>query len=254
MNMIRAGILVSVVILVSPGSALAQEFLPTQLSYPRVREARLEKDSVLKAFCTARHLHYPPREIFLRAFKREAILEVWARDGASDPFVLLADYPVCQKSGELGPKRREGDRQVPEGFYHINDYNPVSDYHLSLGINYPNASDKILSDPQKPGGDIYIHGDCVTIGCIPIQDDPIREVYWLVVQVHAAGMGQIPVHIFPCRLDDAGMIFLKEESGDDKGQMAFWQSLRPGFEVFQKTKHLPVITVDEHGAYGVREK
>jgi murein L,D-transpeptidase YafK len=234
--------------------ASANDFLTTQLSFPRVRTAKQEKDSVLKALCSARKLHYPPHEIFLRAFKREAILEVWARDGASDPFVLLTDYPVCQKSGELGPKRREGDRQVPEGFYHINDYNPVSDYHLSLGINYPNASDKILSDPQKPGGDIYIHGDCVTIGCIPIQDDPIREVYWLVVQVHAAGMEQIPVHIFPCRLDDAGMIFLKEVSGDEKGRMAFWQSLHPGFEVFQKTKHLPVITVDEHGAYGVREK
>jgi murein L,D-transpeptidase YafK len=254
MNLFRAGLLVSMVFLTPPGSALAQAFLTTQLSYPRVREAQLEKDSVLKALCTARRLHYPPREIFLRAFKREAILEVWARDGASDPFVLLADYPVCEKSGELGPKRREGDRQVPEGFYHINIFNPVSDYYLSLGINYPNASDNVLSDHEKPGGDIMIHGDCVTIGCIPIQDNPIREVYWLAVQVHAAGMEQIPVHIFPCRLDEAGMIFLKEENGDDKGRMAFWQSLRPGFDVFQKTKHLPVVTVDERGRYVINEK
>ena len=55
------------------------------------------------------------------------------------------------QSGTTGPKRAEGDYQVPEGFYYINEFNPNSKYHLSLGLNYPNASDKILSDSIDPG-------------------------------------------------------------------------------------------------------
>ena len=50
---------------------------------------------------------------------------------------------------------------------------------MSLGLNYPNASDKIISQKTDPGGDIYIHGSCVTVGCIPIQDFQIEEVYIL---------------------------------------------------------------------------
>ncbi len=230
----------------------AGDFLQEQLTFPRVRAAKAETDSVLRAMCTARHLHYPPREVFLRAFKREGILEIWARDSVAAPFTLLTDYAICQRSGELGPKRREGDKQVPEGFYTINIYNPVSDYHLSLGVSYPNASDSLLGNKPKLGGDIMIHGDCVTIGCIPITDPCIRQVYWLVIQVHDAGMAQIPVHIFPCRMDEAGMEYLAGERPGDLATQAFWKTLEPGFAAFQRTRMLPVIGVDAHGAYTVR--
>jgi murein L,D-transpeptidase YafK len=245
-------VIAAVACLFVASSMYAEEFLDAQLRHPRVRVAKQEKDSVLRAYCTARQLHYPPREIFLRAFKREDILEVWARDNAAGPFVLLADYPICERSGDLGPKRREGDLQVPEGFYHINIFNPVSDFHLSLGISYPNDSDRILGNRRKPGGDIMIHGDCVTIGCIPIRDECIREVYWLAVQVHAGGMERIPVHVFPCRMDRAGMEFLAAEKGDDATLMPFWNMLQPGFEYFQRTKELPLISVDAKGSYVVR--
>lgn len=247
-------ILATVAVLLAGYSSYAGEFLEDQLRFPRVRAAKQETDSVLRAYCTARSLHYPPREIFLRAFKREGILEVWARDNAAGAFVLLADYPICERSGVPGPKRREGDLQVPEGFYHINIFNPVSDYHLSLGISYPNGSDSLLGNRKKLGGDIMIHGDCVTIGCIPIRDACIREVYWLAVQVHAAGMERIPVHVFPCRMDSAGMDYLAAEKGDDAALMAFWKMLQPGFDHFQRTKELPVITVDGRGSYVVHSR
>jgi murein L,D-transpeptidase YafK len=81
----------------------------------------------------------------------------------------------------------EGDYQVPEGFYYINEFNPKSAYHLSLGLNYPNASDKVLSDSIKPGGDIYIHGNCVTVGCIPLQNNQIEELYVLAANAKNAG-------------------------------------------------------------------
>ena len=81
------------------------------------------------------------------------------------------------QSGTTGPKRLQGDFQVPEGFYHINEFNPNSNYHLSMGLNYPNSSDRILSDSLRPGGEIYIHGSCVSVGCIPLNDDEIEELY-----------------------------------------------------------------------------
>ena len=102
-------------------------------------------------------------------------MEVWIKEASKDYYVLLNTYDFCTTSGTLGPKRKEGDLQIPEGIYTINHFNPQSNFYLSLGINYPNASDKILSDPVHPGGDIYLHGNCVTIGCIPLTDDKIKE-------------------------------------------------------------------------------
>ncbi|WP_368737359.1 murein L,D-transpeptidase family protein, partial [Acinetobacter pittii] len=81
---------------------------------------------------------------------------------------------VCALSGVLGPKRKEGDYQVPEGFYYINEFRPNSNYHLALGLNYPNAADIQWSDSLHPGNEIFIHGGCITVGCIPIQDHQIE--------------------------------------------------------------------------------
>ena len=98
-----------------------------------------------------------------------------------------------------GAKRIQGDYQVPEGFYYINEFNPHSNYHLALGLNYPNASDKILSDSLRPGNGIYIHGSCVSVGCIPVTDQDIEEIYIIASAAKASGEDFIPVHIFPFR-------------------------------------------------------
>ena len=89
----------------------------------------------------------------------------------------------------------QGDYQVPEGFYYINEFNPNSNYHLSLGLNYPNASDRILSDSLSPGGDIYIHGSCVSVGCIPVTDEQIEEIYIIASYAKASGQDYIPTHL-----------------------------------------------------------
>lgn len=230
-------------------TAQGQDFLTDQLSFLRVREARNEKDDTLQMVWTSEGLRYPPHEIFLRAFKCEEVLELWARDADTARWVLMKAYPICEKSGVLGPKRKEGDLQVPEGFYSINIFNPTSTYYLSLGINYPNASDSVLGIKPRLGGDIMIHGDCVTIGCIPIQDDRIKEVYWLAVQARAGGQERIPVHIFPRRLDQAGMKALEDEFEGDAVRLAFWKTLQPGYEAFETTHRIPVITVDSLGTY-----
>src|SRR5712691_1661125 len=88
-----------------------------------------------------------------------------------------------------------GDGQVPEGFYEVSALNPWSRFLLSLKVSYPNALDRGFG---RTGGDIFIHGSCVTTGCIPIEDGPIQELYVIVADARARG-ARIEVHIFPGR-------------------------------------------------------
>ena len=138
---------------------------------------RLE-DSLKKQF-EEKDLSWPPQSLYIRSFKYDRQLEVWVKNDNGDQYKLFKTYKVCMQSGTMGPKRVEGDYQVPEGFYYINEFNPNSKYHLSLGLNYPNASDKILSDTDRPGGSIYIHGNCVSVGCIALNDASIEELFML---------------------------------------------------------------------------
>ncbi|MBP6411700.1 MAG: L,D-transpeptidase family protein, partial [Pseudarcicella sp.] len=148
-------------------------------------------------------------------------------------------------SGIIGPKRAEGDLQVPEGFYHIDRFNPLSSFHLSLGINYPNASDKILGK-EKPGSDIFIHGSDVTVGCVPLTDDKIKEVYALAVQARNGGQKQIEVHIFPFELTDN-----KLNRHLENPSYTFWKSLQKGYLFFESRKKLPKIDVRKDGIYDI---
>ena len=148
-------------------------FKDEQLKYQRVRTAYSEKENYLKTLLTKVNINTFAIALFIRAFKKEEKLEVWVKGKNNTNYVFLKTYDICSTSGELGPKRKRGDLQIPEGFYHINTFNPYSNFYLSLQINYPNKSDRILGYKANLGGDIFIHGNCVTIGCIPITDDKI---------------------------------------------------------------------------------
>lgn len=213
----------------------------------RVAAARKNCADKLEARHSAASLSYPPREIYLRVFKHEAELEVWAR-AAAEPFRLVANYAFTANSGGPGPKRREGDRQIPEGFYVISVFNPLSKYHLSLGLNYPNASDRVFSDAQKPGGEIYLHGNAVSIGCVAVGDAAIEEVYVLALDAKARGQAAIPVHIFPARMDGPEWETFASQHPQWR---EFWENLQPGYERFERTKRIPQIRVDARGRYRV---
>jgi murein L,D-transpeptidase YafK len=195
---------------------------------------------------------WPVSYMYLRAFKMEKQLEVWVKNDEADPFRLYKTYAVCAGSGTFGPKRREGDKQIPEGFYYINEWKPNSNYHLALGLNYPNASDMLLSDREKPGGDIYIHGNCVTVGCLPLTDSLIEHLYFLTAAAKEQGQDFIPVHIYPYR-------FHKKSS--QKQYMArvknnpFWeafhQPLKQAYDFFENTHQLPAVLIDENGSYDI---
>lgn len=109
----------------------------------------------------------------------------------------IKTYPFTGFSGDLGPKLREGDGQIPEGIYAIEYLNPNSSYHLSMKVSYPNAfdRDKGSKDGRKSlGNDIFIHGKSVTIGCIPIGDAGIEELFLMVSEV---GIEHVEVILAP---------------------------------------------------------
>jgi murein L,D-transpeptidase YafK len=225
--------------------------LPVHAQEPiRVRKARKAVGAEIKERVQAAGLSYPPKEIYIRVFKGDDEVEVWGGNGKSD-LVKIHTYRVCARSGELGPKRKQGDLQVPEGFYFIDRFNPVSSYHLSLGLNYPNASDRILG--RKPlGGDIFIHGDCVTIGCVPLEDE-IKTLYLLALDSARGKKMKVPVHVFPTRMDESGMKALKEIAEGDEELWAFWQNLQPGYAAFEKVRRVPRFSVDQKtGRYQLR--
>jgi len=227
----------------------SQEFKKTQKEYRRVKTAYQEKEKGLNQLLSGNGLSSRSLNIAIRIFKKEAILEVWAKDKTKQGYILLTTYSVCSSSGDPGPKRKEGDGQTPEGFYHINYFNPYSNFFLSLGVSYPNASDKILSDKKHPGGAIFIHGNCVTIGCIPITDDKIKELYILAVEAKNNGQNEIPVCIFPCRLDQVKYEALKKKYRDNLKLISFWENLKTGYDLFEKNHVIPSFKVDAKGKY-----
>jgi murein L,D-transpeptidase YafK len=230
-------------------SSLAGEknFKEEQQLFIRVKEARAEKEVTIKQLFRQKAVKYPPQGIFLIAYKMDRVLELWAGSEGTR-YTLIRSYPICMLSGEPGPKRCEGDMQIPEGFYKIVLFNPVSNYHLSMMINYPNNSDKILGC-KRPGGLIFIHGNCVTIGCIPITDDMIKELYLICVDVKSVNNSEIPVYIFPTRLTLEKMKELEKLHKGNIDLTAFWRNIKAGYDLFEETGKPLNIEIDKAGSY-----
>ena len=227
-------------------------FVSYQMGFQRPRESFARKEANLKALFEAKNLKWPARYMYIRSFKYDSQLEVWVKNTVNEPYKLLKIYKVCALVGTLGPKRFEGDYQVPEGFYHINEFNPNSAYYLSLGLNYPNASDRVLSDPIKPGGDIYIHGGCATVGCIPIKDDQIDELYVLTASSKSVGLDFIPVHIFPIKYDvKKSYEYLGKLTKDNKQLKDFSDPLEDAYDYFEQYKQIPIVMIRDDGQYVV---
>lgn len=189
-----------------------------------------------------------PVELLMIAYKKDQVLEVWARQAGTGKMKMLKKYPICRSSGLPGPKRKEGDRQVPEGFYTVTHLNPNSSYHLSVGINYPNASDRILSDRDQPGSDIFIHGKCVTIGCIPLGDEAIEELYLLCGIAMQRDGFPVQVYIFPMDfMSDPSSLFAAYPR-----YVPFWENLKSGHDLFKKENRPLKVSVNSAGIYSFR--
>lgn len=173
--------------------------------------------------------------IFIRAFKEERELELWIKE--EDKFTLFKTYPIAGTSGLLGPKLREGDRQIPEGFYFVGpkQMNPQSDFHLSFNIGYPNAFDKAHN---RTGSFIMIHGSDVSVGCLAMTDSKIEEIYTLADAAFKGGQNFFRVHLFPFRMSDESIQLRK-----DHRWYSFWENLQTGYKWFEEKKQPPNVIV-----------
>ncbi len=227
-----------------------KDFIALQRSFKNVNDVFKAKEDTLRKQFEAKGLHWPAKYMYIRSFKYDSQLEVWVKNSRTEQFKLFKSYKVCALAGTLGPKRIEGDFQVPEGFYQVNEFNPHSNYDLALGVNYPNPSDKILSDSLLPGGDIYIHGSCVTVGCIPITNPQIEEVYTIAAFCHNEGQDYIPIHIFPVIYKKPhSKDFIEKMFADRPSYQVFSRNMKYAYYYFEKYKNLPVILTSGKGDY-----
>jgi murein L,D-transpeptidase YafK len=182
--------------------------------------------------------------LFLRIFKKEALLEVWIN--SDEVYRHLKDYRICAYSGELGPKEKEGDKQSPEGFYKVKKHhlNPNSKFHLSFNLGYPNDYDKAH---KRTGSFLMVHGNCVSIGCYAMTDEKIEEIYALVEAALDQGQKYVQVHIYPFRMTEENMVLYDESKWYD-----FWVNLKEGYDYFE-SEHLPPYIKVEKKHYSIKE-
>ncbi len=180
--------------------------------------------------------------ILIRAFKQESELEVWKQDN-SGKMALLKTFPMCRWSGQLGPKVKEGDRQVPEGFYTITPgaMNPNSSFYLSFNVGYPNNFDRQLG---RSGAHIMVHGDCSSMGCFAMTDAQVADIYALTREAFAGGQTQIQMQSFPFRMTPENLAKYRSDP-----HMGFWKNLKQGNDHFEVTRQ-PVKTAACNGRYG----
>ena len=236
---------------------LLPEILPAQNFYVSNQKLSvslggnfISKEDTLQKEFQAKGLQWPAKYIYVRSFKYDSQLEVWVKNTAKEKYKLFKTYKVCMQSGTMGPKRLQGDYQVPEGFYYINEFNPHSNYHLSLRLNYPNASDRILSDSLRPGSAIYIHGSCVSVGCIPVTDEEIEEIYLIASYAKANGEDFIPVHVFPIQYNSRkSMDYFKQTSKNNASLQKFELQLKDAYDKFEDNHQVPLIMIDRKGDY-----
>jgi murein L,D-transpeptidase YafK len=167
--------------------------------------------------------------ILVRAYKKESELEVWKR-GSNGKYALLKTYPICRWSGQLGPKTREGDRQVPEGFYTVTpaQMNPNSNFYLSFDTGYPNAFDRSFG---RNGGDIMVHGSCSSRGCFAMTDQNIAEIYAIAREALGAGQRGFQFQSYPFRMTAENLAKHRMDQN-----IAFWKNLKEGYDTFEVTK------------------
>jgi murein L,D-transpeptidase YafK len=252
--LIIAGFIFSTISLIAQTSVSTINFINYQRSFPKVSDMMKRKEDTLMKQFQDKGLTWPAKYLYIRSFKYDSEMELWVKNKKEEKYKLFKTYKICALAGTLGPKRLAGDYQVPEGFYYINEFNPRSLYHLALGLNYPNASDKLLGDISQPGGDIYIHGSCVTTGCIPITDDQIEEVY--IIAAHAKDLGEdfIPVHIFPVNFkNQRSVIYLNRYLQSFSENTVFEKSMKNAFFYFEKYHQMPLVLTNNKGEYVTEE-
>jgi murein L,D-transpeptidase YafK len=178
----------------------------------------------------------PSKPTLIRAYKKEAELEIWKMK-SDGQYALLKTYPMCRWSGQLGPKKREGDMQVPEGFYAIapGQMNPTSHYYLSFNVGYPNAYDRAY---DRTGGNVMVHGVCSSAGCFSMTDEQVADIYAIARESFAGGQREIQLQSYPFHMTAENLAKFRLDPN-----IAFWKELKNGSDHFEVTKAEPSVLV-----------
>jgi len=214
--------------------SIAQVKVP---SSKRSKEACQRVAPELKSELFSKKIQYGS-PIFIRIFKLSLELEVWLKK--ENKYNLFKTYKICTYgSGTLGPKVKQGDGQAPEGFYYVTPsrMNPLSDFHLSFNLGYPNTYDR---QHGRTGSALMVHGSCVSIGCYAMTDSCIEEIYCLSDAALINGQKYFKVHIFPFRMTDENM----KKYANSKW-LEFWKNLKEGYDFFEKAHNLPDVRVKD---------
>lgn len=222
---------------------------------PPIRGEKLQKKSVNKQLESIREKNFSvlrtemvikgmsmDNPMLIRAFKSEMKLELWVKSSYSNQYDLFKTYNVCSKSGVLGPKLKEGDKQTPEGFYNVTKdrLNPNSQYFLSFNIGFPNTYDRSYG---RTGSLLMIHGNCVSVGCLAMTDKSIGEIYLIVEQNFKYGHKSIPIHIYPFRMTQKNM-----KARSTSHWYPFWANLKEGYDHFERYR-TPAHATAKNGRY-----
>jgi len=226
-------------------------FREKQMNFTRVREAYGAKEKIVDKMLAGHSISRNTLRIYLRVFKSEKKVELWAKNTTDSVFVLVKEFSICDLSGSDGPKRRSHNLQVPEGFYHISKLNPYSKYYLSMEINYPNASDSIRGVRGRLGNEIYIHGSCISSGCLAMTDDKIKELFVYCIEAYNSGQEEINLTMFPSQLNDANYSRLKSRYGKDRDKTSLWADLKKSYDLFNRTKMQPKVKFLKDGTHEV---
>lgn len=180
--------------------------------------------------------------VLVRAYKQESEIEIW-KQTSNGEYALIKTYPVCRWSGQLGPKTKEGDRQVPEGFYYVTpaQMNPNSAYWLSFNVGYPNPLERAMS---RSGGDIMVHGTCSSRGCFAMTNEQIEEIYAIMRESFAGGQKAVQFQSYPFRMTAENLAKFRADPN-----MAFWKNLKEGNDHFEVTKREPQVGYCGHKYY-----
>lgn len=218
-------------------AALAFASMPTDAAHPtsaRAEDAAARARPHLERDLARAGLRYGA-PVFLRITKQERELEVWIERGGR--YARFRTYPICAFSGEPGPKMKQGDGQAPEGFYRVaaGQLNPLSRFHLSFDLGYPNAYDRAHG---RTGSALMVHGNCVSIGCYAMGDAAIEQIYTLVDAALRAGQPAVPVHVFPFRMSEEAL-----RLNAASPHLAFWRDLQQGWDYFEREHRPPSVGV-----------
>ena len=178
----------------------------------------------------------PSAPTLIRTYKKEAELEIWKMKSNGE-YALLKTYPMCRWSGQLGPKKREGDMQVPEGFYSIapGQMNPNSHYYLAFNVGYPNAYDRSYG---RTGGNVMVHGVCSSAGCFSMTDEQVADIYAIARESFQGGQREIQLQSYPFHMTAQNMAKFRLDPN-----IAFWKNLKEGADHFEVTKTEPSVLV-----------